>query len=92
MRCDHALAACSSPFYFPSFSWGEENTLCDGGISLMNPTEHLVQRAIDNGAALEDIHVVSLGTGEFHPDLGVADDEANVIHYQYFWDRRSKHT
>ena len=75
------LAACSSPFYFPSQSWGEENVLCDGGVSIMNPTEHLIQRATDNGMALEDIHVVSLGTGEFHPDLGIDDKQANELMY-----------
>ena len=43
------LAATSSPYFFPATTIGEENShqqICDGGVSVMNPTEVMYQKAI----------------------------------------------
>lgn len=55
--------------------------LMDGGATLMNPTEVLVQKAISMGYAPENINVVSLGTGEFISELQMGDKEANDLLY-----------
>lgn len=73
------LAATSSPYFFPATTVGDENSqnrIYDGGVSAMNPTEILVQKALDQGYALEDIHVLSLGTGEFAPTFEISDSDA----------------
>lgn len=73
------LAACSSPYFFPPLDLGATETasstkICDGGVAVMNPTEVMVQKAVEMGYKLEEINVLSLGTGEFPADGEDADD------------------
>ena len=71
------LAATSSPFFFPPMNVGDENSpnqIYDGGISAMNPTEIMVQKALAMGHKIEDIHVISLGTGDFKKGSFELDD------------------
>lgn len=63
---------------------GAQNTtsVYDGGVSAMNPTDLMVQEALKRGFTLDEINVVSLGTGEFNPNDEIEDE---VAQKELFW-------
>lgn len=79
------LASTSSPYFFPPMCFtgssqnpenGAQSTtnVYDGGVSMMNPTDLMVQEALKLGYTLEEINVVSLGTGEYDPNDEIEDE------------------
>jgi patatin-like phospholipase/acyl hydrolase len=61
--CDVVLQSCSAPTYFPA-----HNGYIDGGMVANNPSMAALCQAIDvrygNGVKLDDISLLSVGTGE----------------------------
>lgn len=55
---DAALRTTAAPTYFPSFQGA-----IDGGVVVNNPSMCAVAKALKAGVALDDIHVLSVGTG-----------------------------
>ena len=73
---DAVLASTTTPLTFPSltYEYGEDkHRFIDGGeggehFNNNNPTKSLVVEALCQGYALENINVISLGTGKLHPE------------------------
>lgn len=58
-----ALATSAAPFYFPPYSVEDNDCKLDGGLWANNPVIIGVAEAVRNGIRLEDIKVLSIGTG-----------------------------
>ena len=60
---DAALSTSAAPVYFPPYEHPKFGWCSDGGLFANNPAPLAVGRAISTGHALEDIAVLSIGTG-----------------------------
>lgn len=61
------VASSSAPTFFPAYSLqsrGRSASAVDGGVAANNPTACAIAEAVRLGHHLEDIRVLSLGTGE----------------------------
>jgi patatin-like phospholipase/acyl hydrolase len=60
-----ALASCSAPIYFPLFDDpNSKSLLADGGLWANNPSLVGLQEALKLGYSMENIKILSLGTGK----------------------------
>ena len=48
----------------PEQTKGDELELLDGGVAYNNPAMHMVYKALNSGVEMEDIFILSLGTGK----------------------------
>jgi patatin-like phospholipase/acyl hydrolase len=60
---DAALSTSAAPVYFPPYAHPKLGWCSDGGLFANNPAPLAVGRAISTGQALQDIAVLSIGTG-----------------------------
>ena len=73
---DAVLASTTNPSIFPNLKYEYEedkHRFIDGGeggehFNNNNPAKSLVVEALCQGYALENINVISLGTGKIHPE------------------------
>ncbi|MGE0332950.1 MAG: patatin-like phospholipase family protein [Ramlibacter sp.] len=66
-------ASAAAPGFFAPAAIGNDMLLTDGGMGLSNPALYAVARLVGEGVALQDITVVSLGTGAAAPATGTRD-------------------
>lgn len=69
---DVCCATSAAPTYLPSYKMrfgGVDRVLVDGGIYINNPAMAAVSDAVKSGIKLEDIEVLSLGTGKYVESL-----------------------
>lgn len=60
---DAALSTSAAPVYFPPYAHPKLGWCSDGGLFANNPAALAVGRAVSMGQALQDIAVLSIGTG-----------------------------
>jgi predicted acylesterase/phospholipase RssA len=60
---DAALSTSAAPVYFPPYHHPKFGWCSDGGLFANNPAPLAVSRAVNTGQALEEIAVLSIGTG-----------------------------
>ena len=68
---DAALSTSAAPFYFPPYLHPVFGWCSDGGLFANNPAPQAVSRAIENGVALTNISLLSIGTGAVAASLPV---------------------
>lgn len=66
-------ASAAAPGFFAPVAVGDDMLLTDGGMGLANPALYAVARLVGEGVALQDITVVSLGTGTAAHGAGTRD-------------------
>ncbi|MFD1020885.1 CBASS cGAMP-activated phospholipase [Thalassobacillus hwangdonensis] len=69
---DAVLSSCSAPIYFPPNNVNNHFLSTDGGLWANNPSLVCITEGVHQfNTALEDIHILSLGTGKQNIDFSV---------------------
>ena len=68
---DAALSTSAAPVYFPPYFHPAYGWCSDGGLFANNPSPQAVALAIQNGVAISDIALLSIGTGFTNASLQI---------------------
>ena len=68
---DAALSTSAAPVYFPPYNHPTYGWCSDGGLFANNPSPQAVALAIQNGVELDDISLLSIGTGFNNESLSI---------------------
>lgn len=71
---DIIMESTAAPCYFPII-----NGVVDGGIGNTNPSLSAISKLLEKGIKLENIYVLSIGSGERANSIDVTDDEWGLI-------------
>jgi len=70
---DAALSTSAAPVYFPPYNHPAFGWCSDGGLFANNPAPQAVALAIQNGVAISDIALLSIGTGFTEASLPITE-------------------
>jgi uncharacterized protein len=81
---DAALSTAAAPVYFPPYQHPKFGWCSDGGLFANNPSSLAIGRAIDAGQSLDNIVVLSIGTGITPAAISVTDSRRLCFGLQYW--------
>lgn len=82
---DILMCTTAAPTYFDPYQL-DSTIYVDGGVQANNPTMEAFGQAITNGVLQDNVHVLSLGTGDYVPDPLHVNSSRNLL----FWAANSE--